>query len=96
MNEKYRIYITRKNQMNGRFAKVRIYIDGRYYGDIESGDTEVLLLDNSSHILQFCLAAADKNHWSNKYRFSNNSKDRQFWLYTKTKLLSVDVLLEEM
>ena len=89
------IYFTRKNQMNGKWASFYIYIDNQPIAKIESGQTVRLPLDNNRHSMGVCADMSDGKHWSSLYTISEGSQDRYFTIYTKTRLLSVDVLIEE-
>lgn len=89
------INFTRKSQMNGKWASFYIYIDNQPTAKIESGETIRLPLDNNRHSMGVRADMADGKHWSALYTIPEGSQDKYFTIYTKTRLLSIDVLVEE-
>lgn len=89
------IRITRKSQLNGGGAKIRIYIDGDYYCNIDCGQT-VSFKSNVGRSMSFRFDAADGKHWSDEYAIPKDDTSHSYQLYVKSRLFSVDVLLREI
>ncbi|MBR2715328.1 MAG: hypothetical protein IKB73_03875 [Ruminococcus sp.] len=85
--------IVRKRQFVGGGSPIHVYIDNKKYCTLYAGDSERVDLDYTNHTISFCFVA-EKKYWSDEYNIRPSISSRTITVFTKSRLTTVDVLVE--